>query len=100
MSLQSLPMPFLARVYITLKPGVNDPPGLAVLGGLKSLGYSSVRRVRLGKYLEVYLDAPDRATAETQVTEMCRRLLANTVIEDFRFDLSEEPRLTKPQAAP
>ncbi len=78
---------FLARVYVTLKPTVNDPQGLTVMGGLHSLGFAEVERVRVGKYLEVRLAGADRAQAEAQVTEMCRRLLANPVIEDFRFEL-------------
>ena len=80
---------FLARVYVTLKPAVNDPQGLAILGGLHNLGYSSVASVRAGKYLEVRLDGQDRAAAERQVEEMTRRLLANPVIEEFRFELEE-----------
>jgi phosphoribosylformylglycinamidine synthase len=82
---------FLARVYVTLKPTVNDPQGLTVRGGLHALGFASVESVRAGKYMEIRLDAPDRAAAEAQVTEMCRKLLANPVIEDFRFELDEAP---------
>jgi len=78
---------FLARVYVTLKPTVNDPPGLTIQGGLHSLGFTSVASVRSGKYIEIRLDAPSRAEAEAQVTEMCRKLLANPVIEDFRFEV-------------
>jgi phosphoribosylformylglycinamidine synthase len=78
---------WLARVHVTLKPVVNDPQGLAVMGGLHQLGYATVDSVRLGKYLEVRLAAPDQATAQQQVDEMCRRLLANPVIEDYRFVL-------------
>jgi phosphoribosylformylglycinamidine synthase subunit PurS len=78
---------WLARVHVTLKPVVNDPPGLAVLSGLRQLGYDAVQGVRLGKYLELRLTAPDEATAARQVDEMCRRLLANPVIEDYRFTL-------------
>jgi len=80
---------FLARVYITLKPTVNDPQGLTIRGGLHSLGFDSVESVRAGKYLEVRLDGADRATAEAQVTEMCRKLLANQVIEDFRYEIEQ-----------
>ena len=80
---------FLAKVYVTLKPTVNDPQGLTVLGGLKTLGFQSVGSVRVGKYLEVALDAPDKATAEAQVQEMCRKLLANPVIELFRVEVRE-----------
>ncbi len=80
---------FLARVYVTLKPTVNDPQGLTIRGGLHSLGFESVQGVRAGKYIEITLDAKDRSEAEVQVTEMGRRLLANPVIEDFRFELEE-----------
>jgi phosphoribosylformylglycinamidine synthase len=82
---------FLARVYVTLKPTVNDPPGLTIRGGLHSLGFTSVSKVRSGKYMEIHLDAPSRADAEAQVAEMCRKLLANPVIEDSRFELEEAP---------
>jgi phosphoribosylformylglycinamidine synthase len=78
---------FLARVYVTLKPTVNDPQGLTIQGGLQSLGFESVESVRAGKYLEIRLDGADRAAAEAQVTEMCRKLLANPVIEDFRYEI-------------
>ena len=78
---------FLARVYVTLKPTVNDPQGLTIRGGLHSLGFSGVESVRAGKYMELTVDAVDRKTAEAQVTEMCRKLLANPVIEDFRFEI-------------
>lgn len=80
---------FLARVYVTLKPTVNDPPGLTIRGGLHSLGFTSVESVRSGKYMEIRLDAPSREDAEAQVTEMCRKLLANPVIEDFRFEVEQ-----------
>src|SRR5262249_57966201 len=78
-------MPYLAGVYVTLRPTVNDPQGLTIRGGLHQLGYAEVESVRAGKYLELRLDAPDNRTAEERVREMCRRLLANPVIEDFRF---------------
>jgi len=78
-------MTFLARVYVTLRPTVNDPQGLTIRGGLHQLGYGEVESVRAGKYLELRLDAADAAAAETRVQEMCRRLLANPVIEDYRF---------------
>jgi phosphoribosylformylglycinamidine synthase len=80
---------FLARVYVTLKPTVNDPQGLTIRGGLHSLGIESVDAVRAGKYLEIRIDSADRAAAEAQVTEMCRKLLANPVIEDFRFEIED-----------
>lgn len=80
---------FLARVFVTLKPTVNDPQGLTIRGGLHALGFSEVEDVRAGKYLEIRLAAPSREEAEARVAEMCRRLLANPVIEDFRFEIEE-----------
>ena len=78
---------YLARVYVTLKPTVNDPQGLTVLGALHSLGFSSAKDVRAGKYLEIHIDEEDEAKAEAQVQEMGQKLLANPVIEEFRFEL-------------
>ena len=80
---------FLAKIYITLKPTVNDPQGQTVHGGLKTLGYDSVESVRMGKYLEVKIRADERSEAEAQVSEMCHKLLSNPVIEDFHFDLEK-----------
>ena len=80
---------FLARIYVTLKPTVNDPPGLTIRGGLRSLGFDSVQSVRSGKYMEIRIEAPSHADADAQTGEMCRKLLANPVIEDFRYELEE-----------
>jgi phosphoribosylformylglycinamidine synthase PurS subunit len=78
---------WLARVRVTLKAAVNDPQGLAIRGGLHQLGFSSVESVRAGKYFDLSLEAPDSAAAERAVDEICRRLLANPVIEDFDYDV-------------
>lgn len=78
---------YLARVYITLKPTVNDPQGLTIKGALHDLGFQNVSSVRAGKYMEIRIEANDLAKAERQLQEMCRQLLANPVIENFRFDL-------------
>jgi phosphoribosylformylglycinamidine synthase len=80
-----------ARVYVTLKQGILDPQGKAIQGSLQSLGFSGVEGVRLGKYLELQLAETDLTRARAQVDEMCRKLLANSVIEDFRVDLLEGP---------
>lgn len=88
-----------ARVIVTLKPVVNDPQGLAIRGGLRQLGYETVETVRAGKYLEVTLRAADRDEAVRLVDEMCRRLLANPVIEDFRFTLARAGRGARPTVA-
>ena len=78
---------FLAKIYITLKAGVNDPQGLTIRGGLHQLGFDMVADVRAGKYMEVRLDQQDRQEASERVAEMCDQLLANPIIEEFRFEL-------------
>ena len=80
---------YLARVYVTLKPTVNDPQGLTIRGGLDLMGFGSVESVRAGKYLEIRLREQSRETASERVEEMCSRLLANPVIELYRFELDE-----------
>lgn len=80
---------FQARVFVTLKATVNDPQGLTIKDALHSLGFGSVDSVRAGKYMDLRLNSVDRTEAERQVNEMCRRLLANPVIEEFRFELEE-----------
>jgi phosphoribosylformylglycinamidine synthase len=77
----------LARVYVTLKPGVLDPAGKAVEGSLHALGFGQVSGVRLGKYIELQLPEGSGAEARAQVEEMCRKLLANTVVENFRVEI-------------
>jgi len=78
---------WLARIHVTLKPVVLDPQGSAVLGGLHGLGFGTVSSVRVGKYLEITLSAPDQASAQEATQQMCSKLLANPVIEQYRFDL-------------
>ncbi|HET9782200.1 MAG TPA: phosphoribosylformylglycinamidine synthase subunit PurS [Candidatus Dormibacteraeota bacterium] len=82
----------IARVIVTPKPVVNDPQGLTVKQGLASLGFSEVADVRVGKYIEVNLEGTSEHEARQRVEEMCRQLLANHVIEDFRFDLVRDSR--------
>jgi len=76
-----------ATVYVTIKQNVLDPQGSAVQGALHSMGFEEVGKVRIGKYLELELNTTDRAEAEVQLKAMCEKLLANTVIEDYRFEL-------------
>jgi phosphoribosylformylglycinamidine synthase len=78
---------YLAKIYITLKPTVNDPQGLTIKGALHNLGFGSVEDVRAGKYIEIRIDENDRNKAKEQINEMCRKLLANPVIENYRFEL-------------
>ncbi len=76
----------IAKVYVTLKKGVLDPQGQTVQSALETLGYE-VEEVRMGKYLELTLaDAPPEEL-EARVMEMCEKLLANPVIEDYRFQI-------------
>ncbi len=79
----------VARVFVTLKPGVLDPAGKAVERSLHSLGYPEVGEVRLGKYVELQLPEGEGApaAAKARVEEMCRKLLANTVVENFRVEI-------------
>ena len=79
-----------ARVIVTPKPVVNDPQGLTVKQGLVTLGFREVDDVRVGKYLEVSLEAENMHEARERVEAMCRQLLANHVIEDFRFEVDRE----------
>ncbi|HEX9578197.1 MAG TPA: phosphoribosylformylglycinamidine synthase subunit PurS [Myxococcales bacterium] len=78
-----------ARVVVTLKRSVLDPQGLAVTRALASLGFGEVKDVRLGKIIELELDETDAARARERLQAMCEKLLANTVIEEYRI---EEPR--------
>jgi phosphoribosylformylglycinamidine synthase len=78
-----------ARVSVTLKRGILDPQGQAVLHALGSLGYTGVKEVRVGKLIELELATDDKPGAEAEVKAMCERLLANTVIEEYRFELQD-----------
>ncbi len=78
-----------AKVEVTLKKEVRDPQGLAVEKSLKTLGYETVQRVRVGKYMEVFIEADSREEASSLVKEMSERLLSNPVIEDFGYSLQE-----------
>ena len=76
-----------AKNHVTLKSGILDPQGRAIQQSLTTLGFSSVSDVRVGKFLEVELEDTDQGQAELQLKAMCEKLLANTVIEDYRFEL-------------
>ena len=77
----------LAQIHVTFKEGVLDPQGKTVHHALTDLGYDEVLDVNIGKYLEIKLDSASKEEAEIRVQEMCERLLANTVIESFRFNI-------------
>ena len=76
-----------AHIKITLKHGVLDPQGKAIANALASLGFGGVNEVRQGKYIEVDLAEQDEARAREQIEKMCKELLANTVIENYTFEL-------------
>ena len=76
-----------AKIHGTWKQGILDPQGKAIEHALDSLGFKNAANVRVGKYMEVDLNETDRTKAEAQVKQMCEKLLANTVIEEYRYDL-------------
>ena len=76
-----------ARVHITLKNGVLDPQGKAIQHALDALGFSGVDDVRQGKYIELDLAETDKAAAQANVEEMCKKLLSNMVIENYSIDI-------------
>src|ERR1700694_1258028 len=82
----------VAKVIVTPKPVVNDPQGITVKQGLVTLGFKEVSDVRIGKYIEVSLDVSNEQEARQRVEAMCKQLLANQVIEDFRVEIEPEGR--------
>ena len=80
---------YLAKVYVTLKPTVNDPQGLTIKGALHTLGFNSVLDLRAGKYMEIKINENDAEKARSKAKDMCIKLLANPVIENFRFELED-----------
>jgi phosphoribosylformylglycinamidine synthase subunit PurS len=85
---------FKAKVYVTLKAGVLDPQGHAVLQSLHSLRFEEVQDVRIGKFMEVELEVKSKEEARSRMTDMCERLLANPVIEDYTFELIQTDQAT------
>lgn len=82
-----------ARIVVTPKPVVNDPQGITVKQGLAALGFREVSDVRVGKYIEVSLEANSEHEARQLVESMCKQLLANHVIEDYRFEIETDGHL-------
>jgi phosphoribosylformylglycinamidine synthase PurS subunit len=83
-------MRWRAEVHVRLRPGIADPEGQTIAGGLRSLGFESVAEVRAGKLLRLTFEAMDRASAEAAVAQMCSRLLANPVMETADWELSSD----------
>lgn len=78
-----------AKIHITLKNGVLDPQGKAIAGALHNMGFPEVGDVRQGKYIELVVNETDHAKAKAKVEKMCASLLANTVVENYKFELVE-----------
>ena len=78
-----------AIIHVGLKPGVLDPQGRAISRSLNDLGFEEVTRARQGKVIELDLNGDDPAAAEARVTEMCEKLLANTVIESYKVEIED-----------
>lgn len=76
-----------AKIHVTLKQGILDPQGKAIEHALATLGFMNANNVRVGKYLELDLNESDKVKAESQVKAMCEKLLANTIIEEYRYEL-------------
>jgi phosphoribosylformylglycinamidine synthase len=83
-------MRWLAEVHVRLRPGIVDPEGQTISGGLRALGFSGVADVRAGKLLRLTFEAADRQAAEAAVAQMCSRLLANPVMETADWELSAD----------
>ena len=82
-------MAFAANIYVSLKSTVSDPQGATVSGALSQLGFESVKDVRVGKYITLHIDESSKKEAELVVADMCEQLLANTIIEEYKFELQE-----------
>lgn len=80
---------YKANIYVTLKEGVLDPQGDAVRKSLQVLNYQGVNQVRIGKFIEVWLETDDLATAQRELEEMSDKMLANPVIENYRVEMVE-----------
>lgn len=93
-------MHWLAEVHVALRSGIADPEGATIAGGLRSLGYATVSDVRSGTLLRIAFEAPDVAAAEAMVADMCRRLLANPVMEVATWQLRADETQGADEAVP
>jgi phosphoribosylformylglycinamidine synthase len=91
---------WLADVHVTLRTGIADPEGQTIAGALRSLGYGSVNEVRSGKLLRIGFEADDPAAAEATVSEMCRRFLANPVMESASWEIRADEQIGADEALP
>jgi phosphoribosylformylglycinamidine synthase len=91
---------WVAEVHVSLRSGIADPEGQTIGSALRSLGYASVSEVRSGKLMRIGFEAADRAAAEATVDDMCRRLLANPVMETASWDLHADEAVETSSGAP
>ena len=93
-------MRWLAEVHVSLRAGIADPEGQTIGSALRSLGYDSVSEVRSGKLMRIAFEADDSTSAEAKVAEMCRRLLANPVMETASWELRADEQQDSDEAIP
>lgn len=84
-----MPIKYQAKIFVTLRPSVLDPAGVAVQSGLKQMEYNNVDNVRIGKYIELMITSDSEKSARQDLDKICNQMLANPVIENYRFDLTE-----------
>lgn len=84
-----MPIKYKAKIFVTLRPSVLDPAGVAVQSGVKQMGYNNVEQVRIGKYIELTITSNSEKSARQDLDKICDQMLANPVIENYRFDLIE-----------
>lgn len=82
---------YAVQIHVTPRPGILDPEGETIGRALGALGYAGASNVRAGRLITLRFDAPDAAAARTAVTEMCERLIANPIIEDYTVQVEESP---------
>ena len=80
---------FIAKITVTLRKSILDPQGKAVLHGSHSIGFDAIKDIRIGKYIEIKIDAPAEAEARRIAEETCQKLLANPVMEDYRYTVEQ-----------
>lgn len=93
-------MRWLAEVHVSLRTGIADPEGQTIASGLRSLGYATVSEVRAGKLMRIAFEADSSEAAEAAVAEMCRRLLANPVMETATWELRADEQQDADEAMP
>jgi len=93
-------MRWLAEVHVALRPAIADPEGQTIASALRSLGYASVKEVRSGKLMRISFEADEHAEAERAIADMCRRLLANPVMETASWELRADEQLGADSALP